>query len=199
MSVNPPPPVSFARIVMETPIRAIHEEVQGLLRQNWIAHVNHRDYTGDWDVLPLRCQRQHITAHPVLQGFAVETGDEWEYLPVLDNCPTLRKFLHSFPCSLKAVRLMRLKAGAEIKPHRDQGLCIEQGEARLHLPIQTSGGVTFTVNEKPVSMDAGELWYLNADQVHAVSNRGSEDRINLVIDCEANDWLRGEISRSNHR
>ena len=42
-------------------------------------------------------------------------------------------------------------------------------------------------------MEAGELWYFNADQIHEVYNRGGEDRINLVIDCVVNDWLREEI------
>jgi quercetin dioxygenase-like cupin family protein len=40
-----------------------------------------------------------------------------------------------------------------------------------------------------VPMRAGELWYINADQEHSVQNLGEEDRINLVMDCAANDWL----------
>ena len=88
---------------------------------------------------------------------------------------------------------MRLKAGAEIKPHRDHGLSIEFGEARLHLPIYTSESVRFYVNKKIIPMHAGELWYFNADQIHEVYNDGNEDRINLVIDCVANEWLCEQI------
>jgi len=120
-------------------------------------------------------------------------GDDWCDLPVLEHCPEIRSVLGQLRCPIKAVRLMRLKAGAEIKPHYDGGLSIEFGEARLHVPIHTSDAVSFIVNNKSIPMNAGELWYFNADQTHEVYNRGSEDRINLVIDCVANDWLCGQI------
>jgi mannose-6-phosphate isomerase-like protein (cupin superfamily) len=61
------------------------------------------------------------------------------------------------------------------------------------VPIHTSNSVSFIVDKKIIPMRAGELWYFNADQTHEVYNRGSEDRINLVIDCIANDWLREKI------
>lgn len=45
-------------------------------------------------------------------------------------------------------------------------------------------------------MKPGELWYLNVNRYHSVTNGGSTDRIHLVIDCIVNDWLRemAEIS-----
>lgn len=88
---------------------------------------------------------------------------------------------------------MRLAAGAAIKPHRDHGLGMAFGEARLHVPIHTSAAVSFLVDKQRIPMGAGELWYFNADQIHEVYNRGDEDRINLVIDCVVNDWLRDQI------
>jgi hypothetical protein len=39
-------------------------------------------------------------------------------------------------------------------------------------------------------MNEGELWYLNVNQPHHVTNRSTTDRIHLVIDCVVNDWLR---------
>ena len=36
---------------------------------------------------------------------------------------------------------------------------------------------------------AGELWYVNTDLTHSVRNLSTQDRIHLVIDCAANDWL----------
>lgn len=176
-------------------LAGLQSELVDLLEHGWVDHVNRRDYIGGWDVLPLRCQREYADAHPVLQSFAIESTDEWQDLPVLNVCPSINAFLQSVQCSLKAVRLMRLKAGAEIQPHRDRGLSLEYGEARLHLPLQTSNKIHFFVNGREVPMRAGELWYINADQEHSVQNLGDEDRINLVIDCEANDWLKDAISR----
>lgn len=192
--------ISFARIECRFSSSKLQGEIEQLLQSpalhSWINHVNKKDYSGSWDVLPLRCQAQHLHAHPILQSFSIETGDTWENLPAITQCPEIQHVFKQLHCPLKAARLMRLKADAEIKPHRDQGLSIEFGEARLHLPIFTSTDVSFVVNSKTVPMNAGELWYFNADQIHEVYNRGSEDRINLVIDCEANEWLREQIHAS---
>jgi hypothetical protein len=199
--VSVAPVISFAKVACAIQLAALQSEVDLLLRNpspgsahnSWVDHVNKQDYIGGWDVLPLRCQRQHVHAHPILQGFAIAGGDTWENLPVLLRCPAIQNLFDQLQCPIKAARLMRLKAGAEIKPHRDHELSIEFGEARLHVPIHTSAAVTFIVDRKIIPMGAGELWYFNADQVHEVYNYGSEDRINLVIDCVVNDWLREQI------
>jgi hypothetical protein len=189
--------VSFARISCELSLARLQSEVERLALDaslhTWTDHVNQNDYVGGWDVLPLRCQRQHLNAHPIMQGFSITMGDDWCDLPVLQHCPEIQSVLGQLLCPIRAVRLMRLKAGAEIKPHRDDGLSMELGEARLHIPVYTSDAVGFIVDKKLIPMNAGELWYFNADQTHEVHNRGSEDRIHLVIDCVANDWLCGQI------
>ena len=185
--------ISCAQVPCHVRLLAMQDELAQLMQQPWVDHVNRKDYSGGWDVLPLRCQRVHVDAHPVLQGFAIANGEDWQDLPVLITCPAIKAFLQTLKCPLKSVRLMRLKAGAEIKPHRDYGLSLEYGEARLHLPLQTSTKIRFLVNGQDVPMREGELWYINADQIHAVQNLGDEDRINLVIDCIANAWLQEQI------
>ena len=186
--------VLFARIDAAVALPALQAELAALLHRPWLDHVNQNDYVGGWDVLPLRCQRQHVDAHPILQGFAITEGSDWQDLPVLDHCPAIRSLLAQLPCPLRSVRLMRLKAGAHIRPHFDHGLSLESGQARLHLSIQTSDAIDFLVEGQRVPMRAGELWYFNAEQTHEVHNRGDADRINLVIDCDANPWLRGQVA-----
>ncbi len=198
VSVNIAPSILFSPIPCEIQLGTLQAEVEALLRRDsaasdWVDHVNKNDYQGGWDVLPLRCQRQHLNAHPILQGFSIAEGNDWENLPVMAQCPEIQSLFNQLQCPIKAARLMRLKAGAEIKPHRDHELSFEFGEARLHVPIHTSDAVGFFVNNKKIPMGAGELWYFNADQAHEVYNRGSEDRINLVIDCVVNGWLREQI------
>jgi len=185
--------ISFARLHRTENLNELQTEVLNLISLTWVDHVNKRDYVGGWDVLPLRCQRQHLNSHSLLQSFAIADGEEWQDLPLLERCPSIKNLLAYLQCPVKAVRLMRLKAGAEIKPHRDHELSIEFGEARLHMPIHTSDAVHFLVDKKIIPMCAGELWYFNADQIHEVYNRGDEDRINLVIDCVANEWLCKQI------
>ncbi len=185
--------IDFARIRLPVSLEEIQTEVARLPQSAWVDHVNRQDYSGGWDVLPLRCQRQHLYSHPVLQGFAIEAGDDWAYLPAIHSCPAIAQFLDRLQCPLKGVRLMRLKAAAKIRPHRDLGLSIDYGEARLHLPVEVNDDVLFICNGRPIPMRAGELWYFDADRQHSVHNRGRTDRVSLVIDCVANDWLRKRI------
>ncbi len=185
--------VSFSLLSTISNLNALQQEIQLLLQQDWQAHVNQRDYQGGWDVLPLRCAAEHLHSHALLQSFAIAGVTAWQDLPLLSQCPALMAWLHSLPWSVKSVRLMRLHAGALIKPHRDHGLCLEQGEARLHLPLQTHPELRFYVNEQQVPMQAGELWYINADQTHWVENNGQQDRINLVLDCAVNAVLQEQV------
>lgn len=185
--------IAFARLSCAAPLGGLQADTALLLRQSWVGHVNRRDYQGEWDVLPLRCRREHAAAHPVLQGFSIQAGGEWQDLPLLRACPAIDALLGTLDCALKSVRLMRLCAGSYIKPHRDHGLALEYGEARLHMPIHTSHDVRFVVDGRRVPMRAGELWYINADREHEVRNSGGTDRINLVIDCLVNDWLREQV------
>ncbi|MBE8716377.1 aspartyl/asparaginyl beta-hydroxylase domain-containing protein [Cellvibrio sp. KB43] len=186
----PVPVISFARISCPVSLPALQEDLHRLLQETWVDHVNRRDYQGGWDVLPLRCERQHQDAHPILQGYAIQEGEDWINLPALNQSPAMLQCVQFLQCPVKAVRLMRLKAGSHIKPHRDHQLSLEHGEARLHLPIFTGEHIRFRVNGQTVPMSAGELWYINADQEHEVHNIGEQDRINLVIDCGANTWLK---------
>lgn len=188
--------IACARLPCATSLDALQADIAPLLRQSWVGHVNHRDYQGDWNVLPLRCRSEHAEAHPLLQGFSIqgiEEGEEWRDLPLLRECPAIQSVLAGLRCPLKSVRLMRLCAGAWIKPHRDHGLALEYGEARLHLPIQSSRDVRFMVDGQRAPLREGELWYINTDREHEVRNTGKTDRIHLVIDCLANDWLRERV------
>lgn len=115
-------PIAFAQVSCIVQLAALQAEVEALLSYSsasgattnsaWVDHVNKNDYRGGWDVLPLRCQRQYLTSHPILQGFAIAKGDEWENLPALALCPQIRNLFSQLQCPIKAARLMRLKAGA---------------------------------------------------------------------------------------
>ena len=45
-----------------------------------------------------------------------------------------------------------------------------------------------------LNIKVGEVWYVNAVIEHSVRNNGVTDRIHLVIDCEANNWLRSKVN-----
>jgi hypothetical protein len=109
---------------------------------------------------------------------------------MLHQCPYFREVLDAFQCPLHAVRLMRLTPGSQIKEHTDLDLSVEDGTARIHIPVVTNAGVEFYLNKSRVVLEAGSAWYLRLSDPHSVFNRGDSDRVHMVIDAVANDWMR---------
>jgi ribosomal protein S18 acetylase RimI-like enzyme len=169
--------------------------LKGILANEFIPHFNTRHYEGDWSVAPLRSiggRADHIYPDPTATQKFADT-------PLLDRCPYVREVLASIQCQLQAVRFLRLKAGSVIREHRDYNLSFEDGELRLHIPVTTNPEVDFVLNGQKVVMHPGEVWYCNFNLPHRVENRGTTDRIHLVIDCFVNDWLRGLINEAMAR
>ena len=54
----------------------------------------------------------------------------------------------------------------------------------------TNPDVEFVIDDERVVMEPGSCWYINANLMHRVANRGDADRIHLVVDCVVDDWLR---------
>ena len=161
--------VDFHRIVMD----------------DWVRHFNSSVYEGDWSVVPLRSIGGHAR-----QIFPDPTARNFEPTEILARCPYFQEVIGAFQCAVLAARLLRLKAGSRIREHTDYKLAYEDGELRVHVPIQTHDQVWFYVAGQRVILGEGECWYVNTSLPHRVDNLGQTDRIHLVIDCEVNDWLR---------
>ncbi|MFT5708167.1 MAG: hypothetical protein ACI9ES_002469 [Oceanospirillaceae bacterium] len=185
--------IYFAQLSIQPDAIALQKEVLSCISSDWVDHVNRVCYSGSWDVLPIRTLATNVDKHPILQSFNLEQKGDWVYLPIINVLPQIRRIIDWFQCDVEATRLMRLKPGAHIKPHQDKGLSMENGFARFHVPICAVEQVEFIVNGALVPMQNGELWYLNADATHSVKHMGNEDRINLVIDCKVNEWLKNQI------
>lgn len=83
--------------------------------------------------------------------------------------------------------LVKLKAGCGIKEHQDLNFSLTHSH-RVHLPIITNDEVWFHVGKETRNLKAGELVEINNRRMHSVENRGSEDRVHLILDFV----LRGE-------
>jgi len=81
--------------------------------------------------------------------------------------------------------LAKLVAGGKIPKHTDAGFSLLNCH-RIHLPIVTNEDVVFFVGGEERNMQVGELWEINNGTVHAVENRGTEDRIHLIVDWMPN-------------
>ena len=177
--------VSTARLHVPFPLEDFKREVSSI-HQNWVTHFNYTQFQGDWSVLSFRSpggRSDQIIPDQL-------NSNDYADTELLSVCPEIKNWLSHFQCKLFSARLLNLKAGSIIKEHRDYELCLEHGEARLHFPIFTNESVEFFVNHVRVIMHEGECWYINANLPHRVANKGTSDRIHLVVDCEVNDWIR---------
>lgn len=159
-------------------------DVQKVLKQDWVDHYNTTDYSGKWTSIALMSQTgksDSIYAFPNNEEPIVNTE-------VMDSCDYFKSILDNFLFEKTAVRLLNLAVGAEIKPHSDHCLGYEDGALRLHIPIITNSEVEFILDDKRIIMNEGECWYIDANFIHSVANRGTIDRIHLVIDGVRNDW-----------
>ena len=155
----------------------------------WSPHYNERDYGGDWRGCALRSGSGATTDLRV-------SAPEFQDTALLAQCPAFQRTLAAFGCTVKAVRLLSLAPGSFIREHTDNALDFEDGEVRIHIPIQTNPGVEFFVNGERIAMEPGGAYYVNVNLPHRVNNRGTAERIHLVIDGVVNDWVREMFARS---
>ena len=155
---------------------------------DWIEHFVKQNFSGDWSVIPLRGTAG--ATHPVMMIYSDPTATAFADTPFLAASPYFREVLSAFKCPLQAVRLMRLTPGSVIKEHNDHELNVEQGYARIHIPVTTNADVEFYLNRSRVVLDAGSAWYLRLSDPHSVLNNGTTVRVHMVIDAVVDDWLR---------
>jgi quercetin dioxygenase-like cupin family protein len=77
--------------------------------------------------------------------------------------------------------LVRLKAGGTIADHQDKNFSLTHSH-RLHLPIVTNDEVWFTVGGESINLREGQLFEVNNRRMHSVHNKGSDDRVHLILD-----------------
>lgn len=78
-------------------------------------------------------------------------------------------------------RFMGLAPGREVPPHIDINY-YWRTHLRIHIPVITNPGVEFTCGDETVHMAPGECWIFDSFRWHDVQNKGSEQRIHLVLD-----------------
>jgi hypothetical protein len=168
----------------------LKQDAQRLGEAEWVAHYNQAIYEGEWSGVALRSAAR---AHAPVMLYPDPNATEFADTEILGRCPYIQEVLDSFHCPLTSVRILRLRAGAKIAEHRDYRLGYEDGEARIHIPIQTAKEVEFFLDGIQVTMQEGEAWYLNFNLPHRVNNGSSNDRLHLVIDCTVNEWLTEQL------
>jgi hypothetical protein len=162
-------------------------DLRSLASVSWTRHYVKQNYDGDWSVIPLRSPAGE--RHPVRMINSDPSAKAFENTPFLEPCPYFRAVMERFRAPLRNVRLMRLTPGSVIKEHTDVDLSFEDGMVRFHIPVVTNPEVDFRLNGERVELDAGSCWYLRLSDPHSVANRGTQDRVHMVLDAHVNDWI----------
>ena len=181
-----------ARLALQFDPQRLRADLSRLSSGAWTPHFNASFFEGDWSGIVLRGS----ASDRGLSAGRASTAESFTATEALEACPYFQEVLTALQCPLKSVRLLRLAAGSIIREHADSDLGEELGEVRLHIPVVTNPEVEFYLAGKRVRMDAGECWYLDLSLPHRVQNRGSSERVHLVLDCVLNEWLRDLIRNS---
>jgi hypothetical protein len=176
---------SRVRLPLRFDASRLGADLQQIAPSEWVPHFNSAEHNGGWSGLALLDSNGDET-----RLYPQDEAGSGRSTKVLERCAYLRETLDRFQCPILAARLLRLSPGGRIYEHRDYGLGFDAGRIRIHIPIQTGGGVRFVVGGRRVSMTPGEVWYLDFELPHQVDNDGQADRVHLVLDCAYNEWLR---------
>jgi hypothetical protein len=183
------PTVRWARLPSRFDPERLQADLEKVLPGEWLSHYNQADYAGDWSGVALRS-----VSGSAAELFASPAATAFRDTPLLERCTYFRDVLSYFECPLKAVRILRLRAGSRILEHTDADIRYEDGELRIHVPIQTNPDVEFVVAGKRLILEEGSTWYIDFSLPHRIFNRGATDRVHLVIDARVNDWVHAAIS-----
>jgi hypothetical protein len=124
----------------------------------------------------------------VMEKMITKEG-EFRPTPALLETQSFKQVIDFFRCPLKRVRFLLLKAGASIHEHADEAFYGDQETINIHIPFLTNPTVQFVVGGGQFHMQPGECWCIDTLQPHSVSNRGSTDRIHLMIHCMVNPFI----------
>jgi hypothetical protein len=169
----------------------LHTDYAKVKDKKWIPHFQKNDYDGDWDVLALYSDKGNENA------VFTEQRDP-EPTAILQHCDYFKLVCRSFEAPILSARILKLKAGSEIKEHTDYKASYADGIMRIHVPVITDPDVSFFINGKQVAMIPGDCWYGNFSLPHSVVHHGLEDRVHIVIDLERNDWTDELMKRSGY-
>ena len=139
-------------------------------------------HDGGWSAIGLVSQGGQADELHVGKG-------KYEKTEIVKHTPYFNEVLDRFECDKQRVRLMALKPGAKIFEHWDTDESIDVGSARIHIPIVTHKDVHFYLAGKRMNWKPGEVWYGDFSFPHHIENRSNINRVHMVLDLLANDFL----------
>lgn len=125
---------------------------------------------------------------PTQYGIPNEKGETFCMTEELRKCPYLQEVLNTFQCNKLTFRTQNLKAGGRIEKHNDGDKGLNSNVVRLNIPVSTNDEVYFHIDGERIVMKDGECWLPEVTKPHEVENRSDSLRLQIMIDCDFNDW-----------
>lgn len=123
-----------------------------------------------------------------LQAVTRNTPDEdktkwWDYFECDTSLNDIKEklTLKYGPGELIRVIMPRLEPFSSVAPHVDKGWSLINCK-RVHIPLQTSEKVLFTVGNETRSMKVGEMVEIDNSNLHSVQNNYDQYRIHIIVD-----------------
>ena len=172
---------SFLRLNDRFDVGAIRKKVEQFPAEKWLESERERlfDVHRDTQALLMVHFEDYQYKKPEYRELYAEMQDVLQ--PVVDY---VASYYRNNGFIVRLI-LAKLVSGGKIPKHTDAGFSLLNCH-RVHLPIITNDDVDFFVGGEQINMRVGELWEINNGTVHAVENRGSEDRVHLIIDWMPN-------------
>lgn len=129
----------------------------------------------------------------VLWSVGAATGDGFlthyeksavaSWTPQVERLPAVRELVERnfHTRKLKFARLAMMLPGSVIIPHRDL-LELDKPLHRLHVPLITDDNSFFSERNIVFRMRVGELWFLDASDVHSAACFSDRPRVHLILD-----------------
>ena len=159
----------FLKLPVQFDADRLAGEVRALPQRAWVPHP--QGFVGN-EAVPLVTPNGEIT--DAFDGPMAPT----EHLLA---CSYMMEVMRELGAVWGRGRLMALAPDADVPSHVDFNY-YWRTHYRVHVPVITNPGVEFTCDGETIHMKAGECWIPDTFRRHAVHNRGSAQRIHLVLD-----------------
>ena len=130
--------IKYIHFQQQFNVEKLQQEVAGLQAALRKEHYNRSNYEGSWTTMQLRSINGLAANNTAIPSGALQGGHAFKDTPLLTQCAFIKEVIDFFIMDKTTVRLMKLDAGALIKPHSDHDLNFEEGEVRLHIPVHTN-------------------------------------------------------------
>lgn len=140
-------------------------------------------FSGTDDIWIRHRNMQEVLRDPRSLSFPhfAEWWDAWYKLP------SLRPLVFGAMATVQAVQLgaifiTKIPAGEEVKPHDDSiGWHPNFYNKKLYIVLKTNSRVLNHCKDETVTMEEGSMYWFQNLVTHSIVNRGSSDRITLII------------------